>query len=76
MISEKESIDGPKPAVLFVHAQDGDMMQWVVNSPEKANAFILSRAGYDVWMGNNRGSKYGQYHKTLDPKEKEFWDFY
>ena len=52
------------------------MMQWVVNSPEKANAFILSRAGYDVWMANNRGSKFGQYHKTLDPKDREFWDFY
>ena len=76
MLSESTQTGEPKPAVLFVHAQDADMMQWVVNSEEKANAFIASRAGYDVWMGNNRGSKYGQYHKTLDPKNREFWDFY
>ena len=52
------------------------MMEWVVNSPEKANAFILARAGYDVWMGNNRGSKYGSYHKTLSTEDRAFWDFY
>ena len=57
--SEQMPRNEPKPAVLFMHAQDGDMMEWVVNSADKANAFILSRAGYDVWMGNNRGCKYG-----------------
>ena len=51
-------------------------MMWIMNSADKANAFILARAGYDVWMGNNRGSHYGMQHQTLDPKEKAFWDFY
>ena len=60
----------------MMHAQDADMMEWVVNSEDKANAFILSRAGYDVWMGNNRGSKYGSYHKTLKTSDKAFWNFY
>lgn len=68
--------DQSKPAVLMMHGMDSDMMEWIMNSEEKANAFILSRAGYDVWMGNNRGSKYGTNHVTLDPKDREFWDFY
>lgn len=27
-------------------------------------------------MGNNRGSKYSVYHKTLTKKDKAFWDYY
>ena len=39
--------------------------------------YILSSAGYDVWLGNNRGNKYSRQHKFLDPdKDKvQFWDF-
>ena len=65
-----------KPAVLFVHALDGDMMEWVVNDPDKANAFILAREGYDVWMGNNRGNRFSTGHKTLSRKDKEYWDYW
>ena len=60
----------------MMHALDSDMMEWVMNDADKANAFILSRAGYDVWMGNNRGSKYSVYHTTLTTKDREYWDYY
>lgn len=59
----------------MMHGLLGDMMQWVMNSPDLANAFILSRAGYDVWMGNNRGCKFGLEHVTLSNKEKAFYRF-
>ena len=75
MAAETEN-SAPKPVVLMMHAQDCDMMEWVMNSADKANAFILSRAGYDVWMGNNRGNKYSAYHKTLTTKDRAFWDYY
>lgn len=52
------------------------MMEWVMNTPETAPAFVLARAGYDVWMGNNRGSKYSNTHKTLNKSDHAFWDFY
>jgi pimeloyl-ACP methyl ester carboxylesterase len=51
------------------------MMQWVYHKPEVAPAFVLARAGYDVWLGNNRGSRFSQTHQTLDPKKKEYWQF-
>jgi len=52
------------------------MMEWVANSAETAPAFVIARAGYDVWLGNNRGSKYSNTHKTLNRKDVAFWDFY
>ena len=75
MIGEVEP-STPKPVVHFQHGWNGDMMQWVINNPEGANAFILAKEGYDVWLGNNRGSAYGVHHKTLTTKDREFWNFY
>ena len=60
----------------MMHAQDCDMMEWVWNDSERANAFILARAGYDVWLGNNRGNRFSTGHLTLTTKDKEYWDFY
>ena len=66
-----------KPAVLMVHGLDADSMQWVGNlDPAKTNAFILSNAGYDVWMGNNRGTPHCNTHLTLSSKDKAYWDYY
>ncbi|XP_063822203.1 lipase 1-like [Ostrinia nubilalis] len=38
---------------------------------------ILAKAGYDVWVGNWRGCKYGRRHLTLDPDRDrdQFWNF-
>jgi len=57
------------------HGVECDMTFWVWNLPEVAPAFVLARAGYDVWLGNNRGNRFSIAHKTLDPAKKEFWQF-
>ena len=52
---------------------------WVLNAKEKAPAFQLANAGYDVWLGNSRGSKYGRAHLNLDPNDPKgfdkFWEY-
>ncbi|KAB0799466.1 hypothetical protein PPYR_07346 [Photinus pyralis] len=46
-----------------------------VNVGNKSLAYILADAGYDVWMGNFRGSLYGNRHHTITPEDSEFWNF-
>ena len=33
----------------------------------------LAEAGYDVWIGNNRGTEYSQGHTSLTTDDKAFW---
>ena len=49
------------------------MTQWVTNDADKANAFILAEAGYDVWMGNNRGCTFSRGHLKYTREDYEFW---
>ncbi|XP_028164779.1 lipase 3-like [Ostrinia furnacalis] len=38
--------------------------------------YVLWQAGYDVWMANVRGCRYGRRHVTLNPDlDDEFWNF-
>ena len=41
------------------------MNEWFWNSDQNSAALTLVEAGYDVWLGNNRGSRFGQKHATL-----------
>jgi lysosomal acid lipase/cholesteryl ester hydrolase len=54
---------------------NSDMMQWVFNTPKVAPALVLAKAGYDVWLGNNRGTKESDKHVTLKDTDKHFWNF-
>lgn len=58
----------------MMHALDGSFMEYLQNDADKANAFILASQGYDVWLGNNRGTRYSQGHVSLSPINAEYWD--
>ena len=61
---------------MFVqHGLSATAENFVENSEDKAIAFILADAGFDVWFGNSRGTYFSMAHETLDIKSKEFWDF-
>jgi len=63
------------PVVFFQHGVVDSADCWIMNYPEVAPAFKAVRAGYDVWLGNQRGTKYSMNHKTLSNKSKEYWSF-
>lgn len=64
-----------KPAVLMMHGYLCDMQFWLANDADLAPPFTLVDAGYDVWLGNNRGNRFSQTHTTLNKSQAEYWDF-
>lgn len=48
---------------------------WILNGADNSMAYILSNAGYDVWLGNARGNTYSKDHAKLSSWFSTFWDF-
>eukprot|EP00184_Porphyridium_aerugineum_P002654 CAMPEP_0184693386 /NCGR_PEP_ID=MMETSP0313-20130426/1624_1 /TAXON_ID=2792 /ORGANISM="Porphyridium aerugineum, Strain SAG 1380-2" /LENGTH=485 /DNA_ID=CAMNT_0027151455 /DNA_START=64 /DNA_END=1521 /DNA_ORIENTATION=+ len=65
----------PKYPVLLMHGFLENSEVWICRNRHESLAFMLVEAGYDVWLGNVRGNKYGFKHVTMNPSKSEFWDF-
>ena len=52
-------------------------MTWVLNDSSKSLAFMLADLGYDVWLTNNRGTRYSREHQVFIEKMEnpKYWNF-
>ncbi|PSN34873.1 Lipase 3 [Blattella germanica] len=67
--------DESRPPVLVQHGLMSSSADWVIMGPGIAIGYLLADAGYDVWLGNARGNLYARNHVSLNPDDKEFWQF-
>jgi lysosomal acid lipase/cholesteryl ester hydrolase len=66
-----------KPVAFLMHGLACTSVDWVNAGPTNALAYILANLGYDVWLGNARGTVWGRHHVTWDPDVdlQRFWNF-
>ncbi|KAG6595988.1 putative lipase [Phytophthora cinnamomi] len=64
-----------KPVVVLQHGLLDSSYTWVLNYRDQSLAFILADLGYDVWLGNNRGTTWSKEHKEYSTDDERFWDF-
>lgn len=64
-----------RKTVLLHHGLLASSADWVIAGPGKGLAYILSDAGYDVWMANARGNMYSKAHVSYNIDSNDFWNF-
>ena len=65
---------GAGPAVLFMHGLMLSSDSFLATGA-RSLPIALARAGYDVWLGNNRGNRYSHKHDRLAPDCDAYWDY-
>ncbi|KAF2902882.1 hypothetical protein ILUMI_03303, partial [Ignelater luminosus] len=68
------STEQMRSPVLVQHGISVSSMVFV-NIGKKSLAFTLSDSGYDVWLGNLRGSQYSNRHLHLSNLDERYWNF-
>ena len=74
--NDEKTFEPTMPPVLVMHGDYGDSVDWFTSPNESGlppMVLRLAEAGYDVWIGNNRGTEYSQQHVSLTTEDAAFW---
>ncbi|XP_033228533.1 gastric triacylglycerol lipase-like isoform X2 [Belonocnema kinseyi] len=64
-----------KPIAYLAHALTQSSIDWVSTGRNVSLAYLLADKGFDVWLGNNRGTIFSQKHQTYSTMSSSFWNF-
>jgi len=71
---ERTPISESKGTVLCQHGDQEDGTSWMAGFTGKPFHLMLVDEGYDIWIGNNRGTMYSWDHETFDSAvDNEYW---
>lgn len=71
----KQTFFQPRPVVYLQHGVLDSCASWIMNGPGLSLGFILADAGFDVWMGNSRGSTFSDFDIQPHLTKDVFWNF-
>lgn len=61
--------------IMLQHGLLDSSFSWILNEKNQSLAYILASLGYDVWLTNNRGTKYSHEHKDFTADDDRYWEF-
>lgn len=65
-----------RPVVLVMHGLLALSECWLLNGKNRSLGYLLADNGYDVWLGNARGTRHSRKHVVMDAdRDKKFWQF-
>ncbi|KAF2901738.1 hypothetical protein ILUMI_04466 [Ignelater luminosus] len=71
---QNSSSKQPGHPVLVQHGYKSNS-KCFVSTGKKSLGFILADQGYDVWLGNFRGTTYSRNHTHLSDRDEQFWNY-
>lgn len=75
VLSKETAPQTSKKPVFLMHGILATAADFLITGPEIALAYLLADRGYDVWLGNARGSRHSMKHRTFSSDSGEFWNF-
>ena len=74
-IRHKQKYNKNLPPVLMQHGLSSSAINFIMGGEEKSPSLVLAQEGFDVYLGNSRGSVYSMDHVSLNVGDKKYWEW-